>query len=274
MPYKCEDCRELGARMNMFFSIRLCDKCSHSFKYKLMSKSKALEQYKLTMEDFNDLDIAKYHCKNPYYKSGPPMTLYLESDIQKIFINKYKNIIDDILFIENPLLDIPSSVQLVLDYINDSKQRQKLNKLDKILSKHNLELDRLPRWLYEELVNSKSYAEYESVISSYLRFKILHRILIEHNLTKYLNHPICHEYIYSNKTNPNPSQIPFLIKFMLGKKTQLKNAIKKFNLPINKYKSLYKSFINSTDTSNQLNISNDIDTLVNYIKEKEFMLFI
>ena len=61
MPYACEDCGEQGARMNSMFEIRLCQVCSTLPKYKLICKSKALNQYVLTDTDLN---LHPNHQKN------------------------------------------------------------------------------------------------------------------------------------------------------------------------------------------------------------------
>ena len=46
MPYNCEECNELGARLNSIIGIRLCEKCVNSDKYKLICKSDAIKKYK------------------------------------------------------------------------------------------------------------------------------------------------------------------------------------------------------------------------------------
>lgn len=274
MPYKCEDCGCQGARMNSLFEIRLCINCSHSLKYKLICKSKAFEQYKLISSDIISNPIKEYYCRNPYWKSGPPMTLYLEYDIQRIFFIKYDDIIKNELLILNPYLEPNQTVKLTLDYLNDLKLKTKLNKFEKILKKLNLDLDTLPKWVSEQLISAKNGSEYESILFTYIRFRKLYKKLKEYNLNKYIDHKICHDYIYQNYFDENQvinlEQIPYLILFILNKKKLLKNAIKSYNLPKTKYKKLYSAYINCTDTSTNLSITNDLDTLVKYIKEKEF----
>lgn len=294
MPYNCEDCGSTGAKMKTLFEIRLCDDCSQSFKYKLISKSKVIDIYKLTPIDLanNNLlnyQIKEYYCKNPHYKSGPPMTLYLESDIQKIFLRKYSDIIQNKLQIVNNNIDpsqienlvqIEQIVSMVTNYLNKIKMDLKKNKFDKILKKLNVDYISLPNWVKNSLNKVKNGVEYEFVLTSYIRFRNIYKILSEHGLKKYIDHKICHDYIYQNFSNNlsdvdyinNPEQIPNLISFMLNKKKLLKDAIKQNNLPIKKYKNLYLTYMNSLDTSNNLSINNDLNSLVNYIKNKEFRL--
>lgn len=279
MPYNCEDCGILGARMNTLLEIRLCETCAQKSEYKLICKSIALKQYKLSETDLlNNLELKNYQCKNPHWKSGPAMTLFLERDIQQIFLIKYNNIVTNELRINNPQDNISNTVNLVINYLEDTKDRIKQSKFDKILKKHGFELENLPKWVQDKLEETKSGAEFERVLLNYTRFKKLYKILRDEGLKKYIDHPISHDYIYQNMNGDkliksNPEQIPNLIKFMLNKKKLLKKAIQEHNLPINdKYKDLYKEYINSTDTSNKLTISNDLSTLVDYIKDKEYRI--
>lgn len=127
MPYNCDDCGNIGGRMNLLFGIRLCKNCQTSFKYKLICKSKALKQYKLTQNDLENVQIEKYLCKNPYNKSGNHMTLYFEFDIQQIFLDKYEDIIKNKLHMPNPNEELNldrnvnyyESINKVLEYLNE-----------------------------------------------------------------------------------------------------------------------------------------------------------
>lgn len=294
MPYNCEDCGGQGARMNSMFEIRLCETCSHGSKYKLICKSVGIKQYKLTESDLaNNQHLRQFHCKNPYWKSGPAMTLYLESEIQEIFLVKYHDVITNKLGIHNPNSNIANTVIQVIEFLEDSKNKVKQDKFDKILNKYSLDLESLPKWVKEQLEETKSCAEFERILLNYIRFKKLYKILKGEGLEKYIDHSISHDYIYANRNanpnaNPNPNklikkinpeQIPGIIRFMLNKKKILKNAIKKYNLPVDKYKELYRNFINSTDfinsngsLSNRLTISNDLDMLVNHVVDRETRL--
>lgn len=283
MPYNCEDCGQQGARMNSLFEIRLCVNCSCSNKYKLICKSKAMGKYLLTNTDIaNGPNPPKeYRVKNPHYKSGPPMTLYLESEIEELFLLKYNDLITNILMIQNPHDNIEKVLKEIENYFEEQKNIKKSSKHNKILSKYNIEDESdLPVWVQLELSKTKSGTEYERVISSYLRFVDLKKLLAKEKLFKYIDHKVSHEYIYQTNKEIKLHEIPNIIRFMLEKKKQIKEAIKKYNIPTNKYHSLISNFINSYDfafddilykkTGYKLkSISNDLDTLVEYIVGKE-----
>jgi hypothetical protein len=283
MPYECEDCKQMGARMNSLFEIRLCNDCSDSFKYKLICKSKALDDYLLTKSDLdNNINPPKeYLVKNPHYKSGPPMTLYLESEIQQIFLSKYDNLINNVLDIPNRQnlnlndnSDIKNIVQMISDFNEEKKHLKKQEKYDKILNKYNIEDEtHLPDWVQDKLLDSKSVSEYERIIANYFRFTKLLKLLKEEKLSKYIDHKVCHDYIYQNAKTIKLEQIPIIIRFMLRKKNLIKNQVLKHNIPTSKYSSVISEYINSYDSdSNSYDekysiktISNDLDMLVEYI---------
>ena len=176
MPYNCEDCKKSGAKMNILFEIRLCKTCSHSLKYKSICKSNVLLQYKLSKEDFYDYPYKIFYCNNPYWKNGPPMTLYLELDIRQLFLNKYSNIITNILQIYNPIENFDNTFQLVSKYINQYKTNLKQKKFKKILDSYNIEFYELPELVHIELTGSKNTSQCESIVLNFLRFKKLNKI--------------------------------------------------------------------------------------------------
>lgn len=49
------------------------------------------------------------------------MTLYLESSIQQVFLNKYNDLITNILLIQNPIHDIQNVVDSVINYLDEQK---------------------------------------------------------------------------------------------------------------------------------------------------------
>mgnify|MGYP001087492456 CR=1 FL=1 len=130
MPYKCENCKEIGARMNLLFEIRLCKKCVNSSKYKLISKSKAIIKYFLNKNDLvSNCDLVKkFFVGNPYYKTGPPMTLYLENEIQQIFLKKYNNLLNDFFIILNPQNNMENVLFIMKKYFDEKKNYRKNNK--------------------------------------------------------------------------------------------------------------------------------------------------
>lgn len=273
MPFICEDCGEIGARMNTLFGIRLCVECSKSIKYKLMCKSKVLSEYLLTKTDL-DSDPnppQEYLVKNPHYKSGPPMVLYLEIEIQRVFLSKYDNLINNILMIQNPLSNMKNTINFIMDYFKEQKHTKQKAKYNKILIKYNVgsEID-LPNWVQIKLQDAKSVAEYERIVSSYFRFIELHKLLKKENLSKYIDHQICHEYIYQNNKQIILYQIPIIIKFMLEKKRLMVKAIKEHNINKSKYAYEISQYINSYDLNPvKKTIQNDLDMLIEYINKIE-----
>lgn len=315
MPYECEECGKLGARLNSLFDIRLCVDCVSSSKYKLICKSKALSKYLLTkadLENFEEL-LEEYLVKNPHYKSGPPMTLYLESEIQKIFLSKYYEVIKKIFnkfildnvndcdYIQNEIIDkiknsdldelnldhiikvLNNKMDLIINnvsnYLKEQKNMSKEDKFYKILDKYNIvNIVDLPKWVQIELNESKSIAEYERILSSYFRFVKLHKLLKKEKLVEYLDHKICHDYIYQKDKRIILEQIPYIIKFMLEKKKLFKEEIKKNKINISKYSYIISKFINSYESEIELisnahnknkTIENDLDTLIEYINKNE-----
>lgn len=277
MPFACEDCKEMGARMNPLFEIRLCVKCSKSQKYKLICKSKALTQYLLTNTYFANcpIPLQEYLVKNPHYKSGPPMTLYLETQIQQLFISKYDNLITNILMIPFPLDNIEKTITSIVNYFEEKKNSKKQEKYNKILSKYNIgDEDELPKWVKNELNKAKSVAEYKRIISGYFIFEELYKLLKKENLLKYIDLKVCHEYIYQTNKQINLFQIPIIIRFMLEKKRLIVKSIQEHNINKSKYSQEISQYINSYDWDLTFNpivktISNDLDTLIEFINEKE-----
>lgn len=288
MPYECKDCGKMGARMNSLFEIRLCVDCSNSFKYKLICKSKALNQYLLTKSDLDNNPelVQEYLVKNPHYKSGPPMTLYLESQVHKIFMIKYKEIIkkifieqsnlynklfdDEIIDDEFNLIDI-SKIEIIVvevsNYLEEQKNIKKQNKYYKILNKYNVKNETdLPIWVQLQLNGYKSVSEYERILASYFRFVSLHKLLKNEKLIKYLDHKICHDFIYQTNKSIKLEQIPSIIRFMLGKKNLIKQAVKIHKIDTVKYSQKISNYINSFDPET---IGNDLETLIEYINMSE-----
>lgn len=277
MPYACEDCREMGARMNQLFEIRLCAKCSKSAKYKLICKSKALSKYLLTNLDLdtNPSLPKEYLVKNPHYKSGPPMTLYLENEIKQLFLSKYDVLITNILLIQNPLDNIEKTIEKIENYLEEQKDIKKQKQYQKILDKYNIgdESD-LPIWVQNQLCELKSVAEYSRIISGYFRFEELYKLLKKENLIKYIDLKVCHEYIYQTNKQIILYQIPNIIRFMLEKKKLISKAIKENNIDKSTYSQEISVYINSYDLDlsfvpEDKTISNDLETLIEYINKKK-----
>ncbi len=94
----------------------------------------------------------------------------------------------------------------------------------------------------------------------------------QENLVKYIDNKICHNYIYQIDKSIKIVQIPNIIKFMLNKKNLIKQAVKTNNIDTSKYSQEISQYINSFDPNPNLvikTITNDLDTLIEYINNKE-----
>ncbi len=102
MPFECEECTNLGARLVFGLDIRLCKGCKKLFKYRLISKTHALKDYGLKQNDIDNLEYKE--VGNPLYRGERNMILYKESDILNIFIKKYYTLIghNEINILERP----------------------------------------------------------------------------------------------------------------------------------------------------------------------------
>lgn len=288
MPYNCEECGNLGARMNVLFKIRLCVNCTKSFKYKVITKSKAFNEFKLQQADLdnysnnNPNEIKEYIVANPHYKSGPPMRLYLQSDITKVFLSKYNDLIINTPNTQNipNLLDnldnldnlnnlnnykkITKMAKIVHDYCDKQKALKKQEKYYKILDKYHIESEEeLPVWVQNKLIEVDSVAKYNHVITSYIRFEKLHKLLKQEKLIKYIDHKLSHDYIYQTNKSIKLEQIPNIIRFMLNKKKLVSRAIKEHKINSSKYSKEISTYINSFE------MDNDLDKLIENIKIKE-----
>lgn len=171
MPFACEDCGVMGARMNSIFKIRLCVKCLGSLKYRLMSKSRALNEYTLTQTDVDNypIPLKKYLVNNPHYKLGPPMTLYYLTQIEQVFLFKHNDLIVKLSILE-PFSNIEQTAKIIKDYHKEQKYMKKQQKNYKILDKYNIKLEEdLPVCIQEKLMKINNVKEYEHIISNYVR---------------------------------------------------------------------------------------------------------
>jgi len=275
MPYACEDCGEQGGRMNSMFEIRLCQACSTLPKYKLICKSKALNQYVLTQTDLDSHPIPpeEYRVKNPHYRSGPPMTLYKQIEIEQVFLSKYDNLITQLVLQDQELpSQTPKQIaEIINDYLREQKYLKKQQKYYKILDKYNIRDEQdLPDWVQDKLREAKSGAEYERVICGYLRFVKLYKLMKQEKLSKYIDHKVCHDFIYQIDKTIKLEQIPSIIRFMLNKKNLISHAVKTYKINISKYSREISQYINSFEHElNPKSISNDLYTLIEYINRNE-----
>ncbi len=261
MPYKCEECQQLGARLNHIFEKRLCVNCLSSNKYKLICKSEVLKRYQLTKTDLTNYQYEEILCTNPIYPNASPMTLYYEREIKTFFINKYKKIIEEKLNFQEYISEdnIDYIITLVLNYLVKQKQESRENKFNKILKKFDLKLEELPEEIIELLSSVSTATEYEKVIVSYIKRNELYEELKKYNLEKYIDYQVCLDYCL-NTSNYSIQQVISIIQNILQKKQMVKEALKKNNLSKNKYVYQIESFINSTEL---FNVDNFIETLLN-----------
>ena len=264
MPYNCEECDILGARMNSIFQIRLCEECVNNSKYKLICKSDAIKKYRLSKSDFENNNFIEKYCKNPYYKSGPPMTLYFNHEIITWFLIKYNNLITEILQLTNPLDNIEDTINKVINHYANIKLKNKNKTLEKILKKSNNDLDDFPIKIQDKIASAKNNVEVERIIESWNRTIKLSQVLKSSNIGEYIELDICKNYINNINITSNEYDIRDKIIQMLDKKIAVKNAINKYKLPKKKYIDLYNNFINSTN--------NDIYNLITIIQNKELRL--
>ena len=92
----------------------------------------------------------------------------------------------------------------------------------------------------------------------------------QEKLIKYIDHLICHNFIYQKDKTIKLEQIPSIIRFMLNKKNLVKQAVKTYKINTSKYLGVISCYINSFDSEpHTKSISNDLDTLIEYINRKE-----
>lgn len=273
MPYECEECGTIGARKNLIFEIRLCSNCHKLNKYKLICKSKVFSIYKLTQYDLlcYPIKLTEYLVNNPYYKSGPPMTLYLFTQIIEIFISKYKDLLKNILNIQEPLNNLEMTIEILNDYFKEQKYLKKQEKYYKILDKYNIKIDKnLPLWVQNKLNLANSSLEYKNIITSYIRFKNLYKLMKKEKLFEFIDHQICHKFIYQTDKTIKLIHIPKIIRFLLNKKKLVKQALKNNKINYKKYRTYINNYINTYESNIiEKTIYNDLETLINYINNLE-----
>ncbi len=131
MPFECAECKMLGARLIFGLDgIRLCKNCKGLFKYRLISKTNALSNYKLKKPDLEGIEYKE--VGNPLYRGAQNMILYQENEILNRFINKYFNYIsfEDRNYLENLSNDNTLGYKdIVTKIINDIDIKINENKL-------------------------------------------------------------------------------------------------------------------------------------------------
>lgn len=136
MPFACAECGNLGGRLIFGLdNTRLCKNCKTLFKYRNISKTRALSEYKLKKQDLDGIEFKE--VGNPLYRGAQNMILYRESVILNLFINKYFNIIsfEDRNYLENISNDntleykniINKTIELIKNFDINEKNNKKKN---------------------------------------------------------------------------------------------------------------------------------------------------
>ncbi len=134
MPFECAECKELGARLIFGLDeIRLCKNCKTLFKFRQISKTNALKNYKLKKEEIQGLEYKE--VGNPLYRGAQNMILYKEQDILNLYIQKYFDLItfEDRNYLENISNENTLIYKNIINKINEqidilSNEKKKKNK--------------------------------------------------------------------------------------------------------------------------------------------------
>ena len=80
----CVECEKPTVRQHPILGTALCSKCQrdNQDKYRYVTKTTALKDYRLKLSDLSDLGVHK--VDNPHYKKAAPMQLYLLSQVQQL----------------------------------------------------------------------------------------------------------------------------------------------------------------------------------------------
>jgi len=86
---RCSDCGRVTQRSHPILDVSLCRDCQHADpkKYGFITKTRALQEYRLTKEDLAKLGV--FERDNPHYKVAAPMQLYLHRQIRDLAGAKY-----------------------------------------------------------------------------------------------------------------------------------------------------------------------------------------
>ena len=213
MPYNCEECNVIGAKLNNLVEKRLCKDCLSSDKYNLICKSMVKSNYNFNNNDFENYPYEVIYTKNPHYRCATSMRLFYEKDIKKYFIEKYKAVviknIDEInhklnnnIIINNNVINyenlsneiINSLVKHIEEYIEIEKENKKEILLNKLLDKYDITNEELPASVLEEIEYS-SIKNLKNIVLCFARKRELLEMLKKHNIENHITMKICSEYI-------------------------------------------------------------------------------
>lgn len=217
MPYNCEECNVIGAKLNNLVEKRLCKDCLKSDNYILICKSMVKSKYNYNNNDFENYPYRVIYTNNPFYKSASGMNLFYEKEIKKYFIEKYKAIIikninqlnyeinyklDNNIVINNNVIDyenlsneiINSLVKHIEEYIEIEKDNKKEVLLNKLLEKYDIIKEELPEPVLQEIEYS-SIKNLKNIVLCFARKRELLEMLKKHNIENHITMKICSDFI-------------------------------------------------------------------------------
>ena len=213
MPYNCEECNVIGAKLNNLVEKRLCKDCLKSDNYILICKSMVKSKYNYNNNDFENYPYRVIYTNNPFYKSASGMSLFYEKEIKKYFIEKYKAVViknideinyklgnnivinDNVIDYENLSNEIINSlVNYIEEYIETEKENKKDVLLDKLLDKYDIIKEELPTSVLDEIEYS-SLKNLKNIVLCFARRRDLLEMLKKHDIENCINMKICSEFI-------------------------------------------------------------------------------
>ena len=213
MPYNCEECNVIGAKLNNLVEKRLCKDCLKSDNYILICKSMVKSKYNYNNNDFENYPYRVIYTNNPFYKSASGMNLFYEKEIKKYFIEKYKAVViknideinyklgnnivinDNVIDYENLSNEIINSlVNYIEEYIETEKENKKDVLLDKLLDKYDIIKEELPTSVLDEIEYS-SLKNLKNIVLCFARRRDLLEMLKKHDIENCINMKICSEFI-------------------------------------------------------------------------------
>jgi DNA repair protein len=86
----CFECGKATTRKAHFYDFFVCAPCSQAdnTRYELITKSRARTEFCLTEKEVQT-SFESIAVPNPHYRAGPPMTLFLLSDVKAFAVTKY-----------------------------------------------------------------------------------------------------------------------------------------------------------------------------------------
>lgn len=239
MPYNCEECNVIGAKLNNLVEKRLCKDCLKSDNYILICKSMVKIKYNYNNNDFENYPYRVIYTNNPFYKSASGMNLFYEKDIKKYFIEKHKTIviknIDEINYELNHKLDynilindnnvidyenlsneiINSLVKHIEEYIEIEKENKKDVLLDKLLDKYDIDREELPESVLDEIKYS-SLKNLKNIVLCFARRRELLEMLKKYHIEDCITMKICKDFI-DGKIEDKAYEVKDKIKIYLDK---------------------------------------------------------